>query len=338
MSRDWCDRDLVERISLFLRTNQNHLGRPILIFCCGGDPKKYPARSELKRYIDVSKLQGLSNVFCFHAETVAEESVFGDLDLLTQEAIIADASDSLILFAESVGSFCELGAFAALPHIRAILTIGVDKKHGASKSFLNDGPVKMVAEEGLPLNKVFPLDLSCPMKSEEFTAFVNRIRETVAAGQNYKLTKGRKSFNKKEDEVWVGPLVHELLDLVYIFGPVSTKELVRLYCRLKGFSQKRVKILSPTIERDVKRDKATVLTFEQVISFMSAMGIVRSVEFDGVRLYHTELEIEHLFMFKESARNAIDAIIAKNALSKRARREEGSINVYRRYDDKRPPS
>ena len=64
MPRDWYDRDLVERSNLFLRTNQNHLGRPIFIFCCGGDPKKYPARNELKRYIDASKLQELSNVFC----------------------------------------------------------------------------------------------------------------------------------------------------------------------------------------------------------------------------------------------------------------------------------
>lgn len=324
-------KELISILRDHRRSHRSLAKRPIFVFCCGGNREDHPARSELVRYVESSKRDELKNVFFIVAENIDDSHVFGDLDLLTQEAVIADVSDSLILFAESVGSFCELGAFAALQHIRSILTVGVDKHHTSNQSFLMKGPVSVVAKMGYPLNKVFPLNLNCPMDSPEFSAFVNGIRGTVKQSESKKINRNRKKLNNSKGDIKVGALVHELLDLVHLFGPVSKEDLIDLYCKTLGLQKNRVKIISLTLELDMK-SRYGPISFDQVIDFMEAVGIVCSVGKDEEKQYFTDLKLEDYFLFKSTENSDFTKAIAKVAIAKRHRRREGYGNVYRRFD------
>ena len=304
--------------------------RPVFVFCCGGDERSHPARRELANYVYASKNDRLKNVFCVKAENVAADSEFDELDLLTQEAMIADASDVLILFAESVGSFCELGAFASLPHVRSILAVVEDKKYAGNKSFLNDGPVRMIEMAGSPLNEVFYADLTCPMKSSELCSYVTNIRALVGESENHRLNEKRKLLNARQDDVNVGSLVHELLDLIHLFGPISEKDLIALYCDVKSFDAKKVVIRSHTIASDMKLE--STLSFKHVLALMRAIEIVRILEDAGEMLYYTTCNLESYFMFKNTEFPAFRSAIAKTALGKRNRGWDGYSNVYRRFD------
>ena len=107
---------VIDVLRRHLRRNRRYGEQPIFIFSCGGKEEDHPARGILKQYVE--KNQGIlfRNVFLLRAEDIASEPQMAEFDLLTQEAIVSDIADWLIIFAESVGSFCELGAFAAMPH------------------------------------------------------------------------------------------------------------------------------------------------------------------------------------------------------------------------------
>lgn len=306
--------------------------RPLFVFCCGGDRATHRSRSELVRYVESSKRDELRNVFFIVAENIADSDVFGNLDLLTQEAVIADVSDSLILFAESVGSFCELGAFASLPHIRSILTVAVDRRHSSSKSFLVEGPVRVVAEADYPLNRVFPVDLNCPMKSPEFSSFVNNIRSSVKESDQKGFNRSRKKLNGDSGIVFVGSLVHELLDLVFLFGPIEEDDLIGLYCGVQGIQRSKVRIRSLTLFLDMKKGHHGSLTFHQILGFMESVDIVRTIKDGGMTCYYTDYQLEDYFMFKGVDDSDFVRAISKAALSKRRRGREGYANVYRRND------
>ena len=101
------------------------------------------------------------------------------LNLLQQEAMLADISDWILIFAESCGSFCELGAFSALPHAAWITSVAVGKQYKGSRSFLIDGPVEEIATGDSSLNKVFYLDLNNPMSSPDLCRFVSELRPLI---------------------------------------------------------------------------------------------------------------------------------------------------------------
>ena len=52
------------------------------------------------------------DIFIVLSERLWEESFNSNIDLLTFEEFLAEISDVIVLFCESPGSYCELGAFA----------------------------------------------------------------------------------------------------------------------------------------------------------------------------------------------------------------------------------
>lgn len=78
------------------------------------------------------------------------EDDFNDsIDLLIFEEFLAEVSDAIVLFVESPGSFCELGAFAYADALFSDkLIIVMDEKYRRSKSFIATGPVLKASENG----------------------------------------------------------------------------------------------------------------------------------------------------------------------------------------------
>jgi hypothetical protein len=75
---------------------------------------------------------------------------------------------------------------------------------------------------------VFYLDLDCPLLSTEFTEFVNGIRANVKESERLGKNAGRKNLNIKAEELYIGSLVHELLDLIFLASPIFEDDLVEL--------------------------------------------------------------------------------------------------------------
>ena len=127
------------------------------------------------------------------------------LNLLQQEAMLADISDWILIFAESCGSFCELGAFSALPHAAWITSVAVGKQYKGSRSFLIDGPVEEISTGDSSLNKVFYLDLNNPMSSPDLCRFVSELRPLIGVNATKRgkagLKAARKMINRDESKI-----------------------------------------------------------------------------------------------------------------------------------------
>lgn len=66
------------------------------------------------------------------------------VDLLSFEELLAELSDGIILFVESYGTACELGAFAMRDELLDKLLVINGREHIGKNTFINDGPIKKV--------------------------------------------------------------------------------------------------------------------------------------------------------------------------------------------------
>ena len=309
----------------YVRENQRHVDRPIFIFPCGGEEGSHHSRKRVREY--VHRRNGFQDIFCLTAEDIAKERALDSLNLLEQEALLADICDCIIIFAESVGSFCELGAFTALPHASAITAVAVDKKHRGEHSYILDGPVKHIEQGRQPLNQVFYVDLENPFSSASFTKYISDLRANVRESLTRSQTKDRKKFNTKESEIMAGSLVHELLDILQLFGPLTKGELEYIYCEIKNFKYKydTLKIKSEILMQDMKKSREYSLT--QILSMMRATGLVEvlhdSTEPLSRQKYSARIHLESYYMFSNTDSPSFSNLRASFILKRRnvAKRE-----------------
>ncbi|MBP3884802.1 MAG: hypothetical protein J6D54_07705, partial [Olsenella sp.] len=275
MALDYVRDEDIRILRAHLRHRQSHAMRPLFVFPCGGNEREFSSRRSLREFVSKTSDPALRNVFCLVAEDVAVSGALGGANLLQQEAMLADICDWIVVFAESAGSLCELGAFAVLPHAAAVTTLAIDRGYLGERSFLADGPAREIREGGQPLNEVFYLDLQDPLGDRYFSSFVRDLRENVRRGLRRSLLASRKSFNRDEDDVRVGPLVHELLDLLQFAGPMPVCDLFDLYCDVKGFRRRYARrAYSTTLLEDMRLREGARVPFEAVVGMMLATGLV----------------------------------------------------------------
>ena len=97
---------------------------------------------------------------------------------------------------------------------------------------------------------------------------------------------------------------------------------------LKGFTAKsKMHISSPTLQADMK--SKVNITFEQVISIMDAVGIIRQQKRVGDKLYLTPtVHLESYFMFKSTDSREFARIRSRILLRKRRKGVWSGKNVY----------
>lgn len=309
---------------------RKQMERPILVFLCGGDEQHHSSRGQIRKYVENSSNNELNNVFFLSAENIAKSYEMSEFDLLRQEAIISDISDWLLIIAESVGSFCELGAFSSLPHSVSITAVIVDRKYKNSNSFLMKGPVRVIDKSDAPLSQVFYSNLDCPMANYRFASFVRNIRQKVKASDLYFKNKGRKSINLDANDIKVGSFAHEMLDLITLFEPISMQELIELYCRIKRFSQQKMRITSTTLYEDM-RTEGTIKP-QQVLAAMLASGLISEKVADGVALFYSKVHLTKFFMFNKTNEEDFLNTHAKILLRRRRKGYFYEKDFYRRFD------
>ncbi len=271
----------VDVLKKHIRKKRSQEDRPILIFPCGGNGKDCKARDELRSAIENSEDVRLRNTILLSAENIAKTPVLSSLNLLEQEALISDIADIILIFCESVGSFIELGAFTVLKSSTEITTVVIDSKYRNSESFLNNGPVKLIAGNKQPLSKVFYANLKCPLGSIELNYFIRSLRDAVKEYENrlWHRTKSqgtkKKAISNDGQKVDVGSFAHEMFDLISLLGPIDEKTLIELYLMLKGFSQSDFKLHSNTLS-ELPSNKNSILP-RQVLAIMEAIGMIDEI-------------------------------------------------------------
>lgn len=294
------------------------------MFPCGGNEDEHASRRMFKRYVKRCNSASLSNVFCLTAEDVAKRESLRKLNLLKQEALLADICDWIIIFAESVGSFCELGAFSALPNAAAITSVAIDKKYRGESSYLIEGPVREISESKQPLSKVFYIDLNNPFSSKDFSQFVSSLRSIVTLSDRFTRTSNRKPINKDADNVDAGSLAHELLDLLQYVGPIRKEELIEVYSKVKGFDKRRIKIISRILSEDMglfPDDRRAKLSINDVIEMLCVVGLIeeRRNPVLGTEVVSSGIYLNSYFMFSDNYSKDFSDTHAKILLRKRSR-------------------
>lgn len=203
---------------------------PLFLFLCGGEDgnSKYVCRAHTERHIRSNP--ALQAIVTVKPEILLDRysDIVGKMNLLELEAIIAELSDSVLLFDESEGPLCELGAFSMSPQIKDILTACIPARFRGSRSFAIQGPVKLIEDCDSKLSNVFYLDIDCPFSSAELLEYFLSFESTVRYFKKHRI-------NRDKDQVDLGSFCRECLDLAAIFAPITDEDLLEVYKCFKGF-------------------------------------------------------------------------------------------------------
>lgn len=249
------------------------------VFLCGADITqkdkiRYKIAEALKRR--------------FWADIIYPEDIFDELlyssktkDLLSLEGLLADSVDAIVLIPESPGSFAELGAFANDEQLRSKLICLVDKKYKKDKSFINQGPLRLVKKAN-PFGLIFidPDDID-----EEIDKLISSLR------------KMKKASVKRGDKISLLQLENFLLPSIYLLEPVSKETLVNLVAsatedKLNSFQTTTtaltILIKKKQIQLTVNGYKLTTLGLETFFAFQKTKSRIKRqdeiIEIDNLRL------------------------------------------------------
>jgi len=195
-----------------------------IIFLCGANKSvNVPSarREAIKKFIE--QISPKSKVI--YAEKVFNElsNFGGNKNVLDLEHEISEIADKIIIVLESESAFCELGAFAH-PALRKKLVVINNKKFHGSASFINVGPLAALNEIKAPviwydmapdgISNLDSVGSVFPELNKVIVESDHSIRSKIEYPANVAELKASKYFLY---------LVH---DFVYLFGPISHKELI----------------------------------------------------------------------------------------------------------------
>lgn len=167
------------------------------------------------------------------SEELWEESFNSNIDLLTFEEFLAEISDSIILFVESPGSFCELGAFAYAEKLFSDkLIIVINEKYKEDKSFIITGPTAKALKDGAKVIYA-PLEGTGLLSSYELRSTLD---ERIQRFKSKNAVQNKRTPNQDENHILVNSFVLELLELIKILQPISRRDLIDIYKDVKEFS------------------------------------------------------------------------------------------------------
>ena len=237
---------------------------PKFVFLCGAaySCSKYDNsnRGVAGKYLRCNS----DNIFIVLSEKLWEDNFDANIDLLTFEEFLAEVSDTIILFVESPGSFCELGAFAYAEKLFSDkLIIVVDQKYENDKSFIITGPVAKAKKDGSTVIYA-PLDGTGLLSSTDLRSALNK---KIYEFKSKSCPKNKRFPNQDEDKVQINSFILELLELVRILQPISRMDLIKIYKEIKGFSHfVFVKKDGETFHNEIKVD--------YIFKLLSTVGLI----------------------------------------------------------------
>lgn len=157
--------------------------------------------------------------YSYRYDIIYPEDIFDDLlygsqgnDLLSLEGLLAESVDAILLIPESPGSFAELGAFDNDDKLRKKIICIIDKKFKDDKSFINQGPLKLIKKVNKDNLLYFDLnDLD------------NEIYKLSKA-----LSRIKKESTKKEGKINLLQLENFLLPTIFLLEPIDRQLLQKV--------------------------------------------------------------------------------------------------------------
>lgn len=200
------------------------------IFLCGKDiSDKTSIRYRIARVLTDS--YWYSNSYdLIYPEDIFQELLYSSnsADLLSLENLLADSVDAVVVIPESPGSFAELGAFANSDKLRNKMVCIVETKYRRDKSFINQGPVKLVKSANK--DAIVYLDegkLGKPdsTKIDAFSRFRRdpEIDKIVSA-----IRKLKRTSDKVENKITLLQLDRFLLPAIFLLEPVNKTVLTQI--------------------------------------------------------------------------------------------------------------
>lgn len=249
------------------------------VFLCGADINQ---KDKIRHQI------ALALKWEFWFDIIYPEDIFDELlysskkiDLLSLEGLLADSVDAIVIIPESPGSFAELGAFANDEKLRKKLICVVDKKHQKDKSFINQGPLKLVKKEN-SFGLVF-IDPKEVLKETD---------KLVSA-----LKKMKKVSAKKGDNLSLLQLENFLLPSIYLLEPVSKNTLINLVTAAAEDDKNSFQTTTTALTILIKKKliqlsnegyKLTSLGLEKFFAFQKTKTRIKKhnekIEIDNIRL------------------------------------------------------
>lgn len=218
---------LLNEVKNYVRTSaSSDIGLQLfkLVFLCGekysgnSPDRKLPNRIKVVQFLEKHR----KDIKCINVE-IFMDKFLKEMDLLTFEEFIAVLCDAIILFAESWGSICELGAFSTRDSLVKKMMVINDRSHMESPSFINLGPIARIKEYNQ--NSVIYTDNEAIFSNPDLHGnLIDCIPE-----------RKRCKPNLKPDAISLDAYMYEVIDIINLFGPVTSKQISSLYKWLKGF-------------------------------------------------------------------------------------------------------
>lgn len=215
-------KSLLDEIKALQRRNMGKsVNLPKFLFLCGRDISitGISNRNLITMFYNRAPF---TNIHCILAEDLWPKENKKEIDLLTFEDFLAEISDGIVLFVESFGTACELGAFSMKENLIKKMIVFIDEKYNGVNSFINDGPISKVAK--INVSNVIYTDLDAIFSSQET---LNKLNQIAAIKKC--------DINRDKKSVKVNSFTLEILEIISLFGPIDKKELISIYKYLKDF-------------------------------------------------------------------------------------------------------
>lgn len=191
------------------------------VFLCGADIKqKDKIRGQVADALSLSRFSHMIDIV--YPEDIFDELLYNPRsnNLLSLENLLADSVDAVVVIPESPGSFTELGAFANNERLRKKLICVVDRKYKKNKSFINQGPLRLIRE--VNKERVMFIDTS---NIEIEVSKLSRVLLHLKKDQYLK---------RSHERINLLQLDNFLLPFIYLFDPADTQVLQDIvYCATK---------------------------------------------------------------------------------------------------------
>lgn len=283
---------MIESMKSHLYNNSKYITYPKFVFLCGSaySKEKYAQsnRGVIGKYITKKS----EDVFIVLSEELWDDSFDSNIDLLTFEEFLAEVSDAIILFVESPGSFCELGAFAYADKLFSDkLVVVIDEQYQGDKSFIITGPTAKANKDGAKIIYA-PLLGTGLLSSNDLR---NVIDEKLSEFSSKSSSANKRMPNQPNGLLYVNTFIIELLELIRLLQPVSRKDLIEIYKRVKG-------ITSFTF---IKKDGTKFhneIKFDYILKLLKIVGIIGS-NGDLITMDHYTKSQSLMFMYSPKSEN-----------------------------------
>ena len=232
-------KELLERVAQSFHAEDTYiLPTSRIIFVCGG-PTDAPSMRQ--RFLAYAK-NFLPQLRMFLAEIAQQEYVrhFESKfqNLAEFESVIADVSNSIVMFPESPGSFTELGFFSSFASFREKLLVVNDNRYKDKDSFISLGPIELIDSD----SRFGPTIYINFSKNPDFSQVDSRLtegipssyRKRLRATKYEELSTQEKFFSTFEIVRLFQVLTFEWIEFAFsqIWGKHDSKELMSILAML----------------------------------------------------------------------------------------------------------